>query len=98
MIAAPFLTIGDPTSLIEVYQRLAKEIHLRSMKLYVEHFVSPPFSPYALKGLHDDAQGKKEFLEMMEKEVSLIYREIKPDYLSLLTEPETLLRWTHLSF
>jgi hypothetical protein len=68
------------------------------MKLYVEHFVSPPFSPYALKGLHDDAQGKKEFLEMMEKEVSLIYREIKPDYLSLLTEPETLLRWTHLSF
>jgi hypothetical protein len=48
--------------------------------------------------LHDDPQGKKEFLEMMEKEVSLIYREIKPDYLSLVTEPETLLRWTHLSF
>jgi hypothetical protein len=98
MIAAPFLTVGDPKSLIDIYQRLAREIHSRNMKLYVEHFVCPPFSPYALKGLHDDPQGKKEFLEMMEKEVSLIYREIKPDYLSLVTEPETLLRWTHLSF
>ncbi|HEY3128434.1 MAG TPA: hypothetical protein VGL91_03175, partial [Acidobacteriota bacterium] len=98
MIAAPFLTVGDPKSLTDIYRRLANEIHSRNMKLYVEHFVSPPFSPYALKGLHDDPQGKKEFLEMMEKEVSLIYREIKPDYLSLVTEPETLLRWTHLSF
>jgi hypothetical protein len=98
MIAAPFLTVGDPDSLIGIYQRLAREIHSRDMKLYVEHFVSPPFGPYALKGLHNDPQGKKEFLEMMEKEVYLIYREIKPDYLSLVTEPETLLRWTHLSF
>lgn len=98
MIAAPFLTIGDPRSVIDIYQRLSREIKLRNMKLYVEHFVSPPFGPYALKGLHDDPQGKREFLEMMEKEVSLIYREIKPDYLSLVTEPETLRRWTHLSF
>jgi hypothetical protein len=98
MIAAPFLTVGEPKSLIDIYQRLAGEIHSRNMKLYVEHFVSPPFGPYALKGLHNDPQGKKEFLEMMEKEVSLIYREIRPDYLSLVTEPETLLRWTHLSF
>jgi hypothetical protein len=35
---------------------------------------------------------------MMEQEVTLIYREIKPDYLSLVTEPETtMVRWTHLS-
>jgi len=97
MIAAPDLTIGDPAPLINFYQRLAKEIHSRNMKLYVEHFVNPPFSPHALKGLHDDPQGKKEFLEMMEKEVTLIYREIKPDYLSLVTEPETTDRLLHLS-
>jgi hypothetical protein len=97
MIAAPFLTVGDRHSSIEVYQRLAMEIRSRNMKLYVEHFVSPPFSPYAIKGFHDDPQGKKEFLEMMEKEVAMIYQEIKPDYLSLVTEPETLRRWSHVS-
>lgn len=97
MIAAPDLSIGDPVPLINFYQRLAKEIRTRNMKLYVEHFVNPPFSPHALKGLHDDPQGKKEFLEMMEKEVTLIYREIKPDYLSLVTEPETTDRLLHLS-
>jgi hypothetical protein len=97
MIAAPDLTIGDPAPLISFYQRLAKEIHSRDMKLYVEHFVNPPFGPHALKGLHDDPQGKKEFLEIIEKEVTLIYREIKPDYLSLVTEPETTDRLLHLS-
>jgi hypothetical protein len=97
MIAAPDLNIGDPVPLINFYQRLAREIHSRNLKLYVEHFVNPPFSPHALKGLHDDPQGKKEFLEMMEKEVTLIYREIKPDYLSLVTEPETTDRLLHLS-
>ena len=97
MIAAPFLTVGNPKALIDVYRRIAAEVHARSMKLYVEHFVSPPFSPYALTGLRDDPQGKKDFLDMMEKEVSLIYRDVRPDYLSLVTEPETLRRWTRLS-
>jgi hypothetical protein len=97
MIAAPDLSIGDPVPLINFYQRLAREVHARNMKLYVEHFVNPPFSPHALTGLHDDPQGKKEFLEMMEKEVTLIYRDIKPDYLSLVTEPETTDRFLHLS-
>jgi hypothetical protein len=97
MIAAPDLTIDDPAPLINFYQRLAKEIHARNMNLYVEHFVNPPFSPHALKGLHDDPQGKKEFLEMMEKEVTLIYRDIKPDYLSLVTEPQTTDKLLHLS-
>ena len=35
---------------------------------------------------------------MREKELALIYREIKPDYLSVLTEPETMIRWSRLSF
>jgi hypothetical protein len=97
MIAAPFLTIGDPKALIDIYQRIGAEVHARGMKLYVEHFVSPPFGPYALAGFRDDPQGKKDFLALMEKEVTLIYRDIRPDYLSLVTEPETLRRWTHLS-
>jgi hypothetical protein len=97
MIAAPFLTVGDPKALIDVYRRIGTEVHARGMKLYVEHFVSPPFGPYAVTGFRDDPQGRKDFLDMMEKEVSLIYRDIRPDYLSLVTEPETLRRWTHLS-
>ena len=99
MVAAPDLTLGDPGPLIGFYQRLAREIHSRDMQLYVEHFVNPPFSPHALKNLQDNPQGRKDFLKMMESEVTLIYREIKPDYLSLVTEPETtMVRWTHLSF
>jgi hypothetical protein len=97
MIAAPDLTIGDPLLLINFYQRLAKEIHLRNMKLYVEHFDNPPFSPHAHKGWQDTPQGRKDFLNMREKEVTLIYREIQPDYLSLITEPGTMNRWSHLS-
>jgi len=98
MIAAPDLTIGDSTTIINFYQRLANEIHMRKMKLYVEHFDNPPFSPHAHKNLQNTPQGKKEFLDMREKELSMIYRKIKPDYLSIITEPETMTRWTHLAF
>src|SRR6266568_651057 len=98
MIAAPDLSLSEPKPLIEFYQRLATAIHSREMKLYVEHFDNPPFSPHAHKGLQDTPQGKKDFLNMREKELTLIYREIKPDYLSILTEPETMIRWSHLSF
>jgi len=97
MIAAPFLTVGNPQALIDIYRRIGAEVHARGMKLYVEHFVSPPFGPYALSGFRDDPQGKKDFLDLMEKEVTLIYSDIRPDYLSLVTEPETIRRWTHLS-
>jgi hypothetical protein len=98
MIAAPDLSLGDPRSLLEFYQRLAAAVHARAMKLYIEHFDNPPFSPHAYKGLQDDPQGRKDFLALREKELTLIYSEIKPDYLSVLTEPETMMRWSHLSF
>jgi hypothetical protein len=98
MIAAPDLSLGDPGPLLGFYQRLAAAVHARAMKLYVEHFDNPPFSPHALKGLPDTPQGRKDFLALREKELALIYREIKPDYLSILTEPETMMRWSHLSF
>jgi hypothetical protein len=98
MIAAPDLTLGDPAPLIDFYQRLAREIRSRNLKLYVEHFDNPPFSPHAHKGWLDNPQGRKDFLKMREKELTLIYRGIKPDFLSLLTEPATMIRWSHLSF
>ena len=59
MIAAPDLTAGDPAPLIGFYQRLTSEIHKRGMKFYVEHFVPPPFSPRAFKGLRDDPEGRR---------------------------------------
>lgn len=110
-ILAPDLTFGDPGPLIDFYQRLAREIHSRNMKLYVEHFVNMPFKPnipssphahkgtHALKDLQDDPQGRQDFLKIMEQEDALIYREIKPDYLTLVNEPEAaIIQALHLSF
>ncbi|MDP4261411.1 MAG: hypothetical protein Q8941_02660 [Bacteroidota bacterium] len=98
MIASPDLTFSDSVALIGFYQGLANEIHSRNMKLYIEYFDNPPFSPHAHKGWQDTPDGKKDFLKMKEKELTMIYREIKPDFLSLITEPGTMIRWSHLSF
>ena len=51
----------------------------------MEHSVHPPFSPHALKDWQDNPQGRKDFMKMMESEVTLVYREIKPDYPRLVT-------------
>lgn len=109
-IEAPDLALGAPGTRIEFYQRLAREIHSRNMKLYVEHFINVPFEPNvpsgshadkalpAIKDLKDDPQGRQEFLNILEQENALIYREIKPDYLTLIDEPRiTINRMLHLS-
>jgi len=109
-IEAPDLTCGDPGARIDFYQRLAREIHSRNMRFYVEHFINVPFKPNvpsgshaakgspALKDLQDDPQGRREFLNILEQENTLIYREIKPDYLTLIDEPRiTINRMLHLS-
>ena len=98
MIAAPDLSLGDPQPLLAFYRRLADEMHTRGLKLYVEHFDNPPFSPHSHHGYADDANGRKEFLGMRATEATLIYRQIQPDYLSLITEPATMSRWAHLTF
>jgi hypothetical protein len=98
MITFPDLTMGDSLSIISFYQQLINEVHLRGMKIYIEYFDNPPFSPHAYKGLQDDASGRKKFLNMKEKELLLIYNKIQPDYLSIITEPGTMMRWTHLAF
>jgi len=110
-ILAPDLALGDTGTLVDFYQRLARKIHLRNMKLYVEHFVNIPFKPnipsgphahkgqHALKDLQDDPQGRQDFLKILEQEDALIYREIKPDYLTLVNEPEAaIIQALHLSF
>jgi hypothetical protein len=68
-IEAPDLAFGDPKPRINFHQRLAKEIHSRNMKLYVEHFINVPFKPNIPSGsqapkasptlneLQDDPQG-----------------------------------------
>jgi len=43
-IMALDLTLGDPGPLIDFYQRLAREVRSRNMKLYVEYFVNIPFN------------------------------------------------------
>ena len=109
-IEAPDLTFGDPGARIDFYQRLAREIHLRNMKLYVEHFINVPFKPNipssahghkglpVLEDLKDNPEGRQEFLRILEQENALIYREIKPDYLTLINEPRiTINRMLHLT-
>ncbi|HEY4789132.1 MAG TPA: hypothetical protein VIH57_23950 [Bacteroidales bacterium] len=106
-ITAPDLVWGDTVSLINFYQHLAREIHSRNMKLYIEHFVNIPFDAnlpsrqngQKFTGPTNDPHGRQDFLKILEQEVSMIYCKIKPDYLSLLTEPGlAIIRSLHLSF
>ncbi len=98
MISAPDIYIDKEHSLISFYRELANEIRSRKMKIYIEHFINPPFGKNVIKGFKDTVKGRQQFLETMKDELLQIYSEIKPDFLSLLTEPETLIRWTHLSY
>jgi hypothetical protein len=94
-IMAPDLAYGETQSYIDFYQRLAAEIHSRNLKLYIEHFVNVPFKTNqprdggATLTFRDDPQGRQEFLKILQQELVQIDREIKPDYLSLLTEPQS---------
>lgn len=108
-IVAPDLADGNTERVIEFYQRLAAEVRARGMTVYVEHFVNTPFKangsrarggkPATSRELKDDPEGRAEFLKVLEQEVTLIYKEIKPDYLSILTEPELAIhQQLHLTF
>jgi RNA polymerase sigma factor (sigma-70 family) len=109
-IEAPDLTFGDPGLRLDFYRRLAREIHARNLKLYVEHFINVPFKPNVPSGSHaprglpllqdllDDPAAKQEFLNLLEYENAVIYREIKPDYLTLIDEPRmTINHMLHLN-
>ena len=97
-ILAPDLALGDTAASLDFYQRLAREIHARKMKLYVEHFVNEPFVANRPRDKHAPP-APQDFLKIMEQETAVIYREIKPDYLTLVNEPVWYLREVlHLSF
>ncbi len=111
LILAPDLFFDHSGSMLDFYRRLAAEVRSRKMKLYIEHFIDIPFEPNIPSQtskarasqdkieLHDDAQSKQEFLEILDHENTLIYREIKPDYLTLIDEPrDGMMQPLHLSF
>jgi hypothetical protein len=95
MISFPNLTAGvkDPEPLLKFYELLAAEIRARKMKLLVEHFVYPSFVPTAegkfVAGIRNLPDPKGAFLGLKRKEAELILSRVKPDYFSLITEPET---------
>ncbi len=103
MISFPSLTpeVKDPELLLKFYAAMAAEVRARGMKLLVEHFVYPPSAPTkegrfvaAIKTLPDPAGT---FLDLKKKEILLILSRIKPDYLSVITEPETYDRFLGIS-
>ena len=95
MVSFPDLTaeVKDPEPLLKSYGALAAELRARKMKLLVEHFVYPPWAPTregkfvaGIKAL-PDPEGA--FLDYKKKEINLILSRIKPDYLTIVTEPGT---------
>lgn len=95
MISFPDLTpeASDPGPVLEFYSRLAAEVRKRHMLLLVEEFVYPPSAPTAsgrfVAGLKDLPEPEKSFLDLKKRETELILARIRPDYLSVVTEPET---------
>ena len=97
-ILAPDLALGNTSVSLDFYRRLAGEIHARKMKLYVEHFFNAPFVANQPREKHV-LPATTDFLRIMEQEAVLICREVKPDYLTLVNEPEMAIRgMLHLDF
>lgn len=103
MISFPDLTaeLKDPEPLLHFYELLAAEVRRRNMKLLVEHFVYPPSAPTKegkfVAALKNIANPKLSFLNWKKEEVKLILSRVKPDYFSLISEPETYDRFLGIS-
>lgn len=86
----------DAPGYLEFYKKVAEEAHNRGLKI-MPHvtvlFADTPFSPYKgiYRGLTLD-RFKQEYRDM----VKLVVSELKPDYLGLITEPDTQARLTGL--
>ncbi len=95
MISFPDLTpeVRDPGPVLRFYEALAAEVRKRGMKLLVEQFVYPPSTPAPasrfVAGLKRQQDPERTFLDMKKRETELILARIRPDYLSVVTEPET---------
>ncbi len=87
----------DAAKYLAFYKEVVQKAHAREIKV-LPHvtviFADTPFSPFQgiYKGL-DLARFKKEYAEM----VHLVVRELQPDYLALLTEPDTHAKLTGIS-
>ncbi len=103
MISFPNLTaeVKDPEPLLKFYGALADELRARKMKLLVEHFVYLPSAPGRegkfVAGFKNRPDPKGDFLKLNGKEIELILSRIKPDYLSIVTEPVTFDRFLGFS-
>lgn len=97
MISLPDLSDDDAPQLVDFYSRLATEIHKRKMKLYIEHFISPPSRTKKIQDFSNDEEGRQAFFKMLQREIAFIYKGIKPDYLTIVSEPQTINRWTQLT-
>ncbi len=103
MVSFPNLTaeVRDPEPLLKFYGALAGELRARKMKLLVEHFVYPPSAPTKegrfVAGIKNLPDPEGAFLNYKKKEIELILRRVKPDYLSITTEPETYDRFLGFS-
>ncbi len=94
----PLLRPGFPhaSEYLEFYKQVVKEAHARGIKV-MPHvtvlFADTPFSPFQgiYKGI-DIGRFKREYREM----VHLVVSELHPDFLALLTEPDTHARLTGL--
>lgn len=90
-IGYPLLTpaFGDPAPYLSFFETLAREVRRRGMKLLVEHnvllpgYTLVPVAPYYAQ------LDRRRFMEERYAEVLRIVQHVRPDYLSLVVEPET---------
>ncbi len=87
----PLLTpaFGDPAPYLSFYKTLAEEIRRRGMKLLVEHNVLlPNYTLVPVRPYYAQLDLRR-FADERAAEAVRIVREIRPDYLSLVLEPQT---------
>ncbi len=90
-VSYPLLTpaFGDPGPYLSFYRKLAEEIRRRGMKLLVEHNVLLPGYTLVPIGPYYARLDLRRFAEERAAEAVRIVREVRPDYLSLVLEPQT---------
>ena len=97
-IAYPLFTVGYPRNMeyVEFYKQVAGLVRQRNMKLLVGAsivFTDPAFSS---AGMDYSALTLETYAQGLRQHVETILREIQPDYLTVLNEPDTLASITGL--
>jgi hypothetical protein len=90
-ISYPLLTpaFGDPAPYLRFYETLAIEVRRRGMKLLVEHNVLlPGYTLVPVRPYYAQLDFKR-FTRERYAEVLRIVQHVRPDYLSLVLEPQT---------